>query len=118
MLAVPGECVGAVNRLVALWRQKFGLRQLRPTGEIGLLTPVHPAHFLQAHDVDIQLFDRMPEVMYLQPPPGADPLHPFVDVVGRHPDQLHGLTPTVTKRGSIRIASALDGEKQALAACW
>ena len=63
MLAVPGVGVGTVDRLIALRRQKVGLRQLRPTREISLLAPVNPAHFLQTHDVRVQLLDRMPKVV-------------------------------------------------------
>ena len=121
------------------------------------------AHFLQAHDVGVELLHRMAEVVDFEPARRAQALHALVDVVGRDPQRLiqppqsrlkeadapSGAATTRSAEcggsfslgraasvdaprgrrhvvrsvgahslnsGSIRIASALDGEKQRSAA--
>ena len=113
MLAMAGDGVGLVHRLVTFRGQIVGLRQFGPAGEIFLFTAVELAHLLQADDVGIQLLDRVAQVMDLQPPGRPQTLDAFVDVVSGHPKNCHGI-----KRGNISIASALEGEKQASAAAW
>ena len=116
VLAVPGDGVGLVDRLVALGRQEIGLRQLGPAGEVALPRAVQLAHFLQADDVGVELLDGMAEVVDLQPPRGPDALHTLVDVVGGDPRRSFDRRIHRANCGSNRIASALDGEKQASAA--
>ena len=87
-------------------------------GEVAVLR----LEFLQADDVGIELLHRMADVVDLQAPRRPQALHAFVDVPGGHPQRgvfvaLGHHAPSWAKRGSIRIASALDGEKQVSAAC-
>ena len=119
MLAVPREGVGAVHRLVALGRQKLGLRHIRPALKILRLTPVQLAHFLQANDVGIELLDRMTQVVDLQAPRRAYALHALVDVVGGNAQDVgggRGWAHGEANCGSNKMASALEGEKQRSAA--
>ena len=44
-------------------------------------------------------------------------LHPLVDVVSGNTDGLHAKSFERANLGSSKIASALEGEKQAFAAC-
>ncbi len=92
--------------------------------KIPLFAAVHPAHLLQAHDVGIELLHRMAQVVDLQPPCRPQALHTFVDVVSGHPQDgvfvsLGHAQPTdFKKRGNIKMASALEGEKHwSAAAC-
>ena len=84
-------------------------------GEMPFLAPVQLAHLLQAHNVGIELFDGMTEVVNFQPAPRPDTLHTFVDVVGGNTQDIHA-GPFCASRGNSKQASALDGEKQAWAA--
>ena len=114
MLAVAGDGVGPVDHVVALGRQVIGLCLFGPKFEVCRLAAMHLAHLLQADDVGIKLLHRMAEVVDFQPAVGAQALHALVDVVGGDPDARHGVRPVPTaagaKRGSIRMASAFDGE--------
>ena len=93
VFAVFGDGVGAVHRLIAFRRKELGLGQLGPALEVRGLASVQLAHFLQAHDVGIELLHRQPKVVDLKPPHRTDTLHALVDVVGSHPQNvvvLHG----------------------------
>src|SRR4051812_26061257 len=112
MLAMLGLGIGLVDRRIALGTEELRLRQFRPAREIALLAPVQLAHFLQAHDIGIEPLDGVPDVVDLQPAHRPYALHSLVDVVGRNPQSRHSMNS-----GSIRMASALDGEKQ-VSAAW
>ena len=88
VLTMLGEGIGAVHRLVALGRQKLGLRHIRPALEIRRLAPVQSAHLLQADDVGIELLHRQTQVVDLQPTRRAKALHALVDVVRGHPQNI------------------------------
>ena len=82
MLAMFGEGVGAVDRLVALGRQVLGLRHIGPALKIRGLAAVQLAYLLQADDVGIELLYGQPQVVDLQPARRAKALNTLVDVVG------------------------------------
>ena len=135
MFAMACHCIGPVDRLVTLRRQKIGLGLVRPSRKAHGLAPMHASHLLQAHQIGIELLDRMTDVMDLQPFCRAQALHPFVNIPGGHTQDrvivqrlcVHGGKPVCRMRrrthaciscmrGSIRIASALEGENTASAA--
>ena len=124
VLAVARVGVGAVHRLVALGGQVLGLGYGGPAVEVMLLLAVEAAHFLQADDIGIELFHRQPQVVDLQPPRRPQSLHPLVDVVGGHAQDVGGFGALerecrghgVIIRGNNKIASALEGEVQQSAA--
>ena len=91
MLAMFGKGIGAVHRLVAFGCQVLGLRHLRPVLEIQRLAVVHLAHFLQAHDVGVELLYGMAQVVDFQAPRRPQALHALVDVVGGNPQDARML---------------------------
>jgi len=97
MFAVPGQRVRPVHHLVAFWRQIIGLRQIRPAREVTLFNPVHFAYFLQAHNVGVDLLNRMTQIVNFQAAPRPEALHSFVDVVGCNSHDIHADTPIEAK---------------------
>jgi hypothetical protein len=88
------------------------------------LTAVHPANLLQAHDVGIELLDRVTQIVNFKTPGWAYALNTFVDVVSGHTQNGvfvslgHDQPMACENRGSIKMASALEGEKhRSAAAC-
>jgi len=77
MLAMAGEGIGLVHRLVALGRQEFGLGQFGPAREMLLLAPVQLAHLLQAHDVGVELLDAWPRLWISSRRRGPRPCTPL-----------------------------------------
>ena len=88
VLAMFGERIGAVHRLITLGGKILGLGHIGPTLKIGRLAPVQFAHFLQADDVGVELLDRQAQVVDLQPTRRAKALHSFVDVVRGNPQDV------------------------------
>ena len=85
--------------------------------EISRLSAVHAAHLLQANNVGVQLLHCVAKVVNFQAPRRPQALHTFVDVVGGHTQHrvfvAFGFHVGMgeAKRGSIKMASAFDGEK-------
>ena len=115
---MAGDRVGAVNGLITFWGEEIRLRQLRPTGEKFSLAAVQFTNLLQTHNIGIQLLNGMAQVVNFQPTLRPNPLHTLVNVVGGHTQNVHDPDSTTARWDNIKIASALEGEKQACAACW
>ena len=137
MLTMARGGVGAVSHFITFWRQKTRLPLLRPTKGSAIktlsLACVEEAHFLQKNQVGVQRFNRQTQVVDLEPLARAKPAHTFVNVVGGHTQRAdagewrllcvvtvkRGVTVHASpgkKRGSIKTASALLGEKHLSAA--
>ena len=137
MLTMARGGVGAVSHFITFWRQKTRLPLLRPAKGRTVKTPglarVEKAHLLQKHQVNIQRLNGQTQVVNLQPLARTKPAHTFVNVVGGHAQRTNAgewrLLCVVTvkrgvafhaspgkKRGSIKTASALLGEKHLSAA--
>jgi len=118
MLAVPGQSVRPVHRLVAFGRQIIGLRQFRPAREVTLFDAVQFAYLLQTDNVCVKLFNRMTQIVNFQAPPRPKALHTLMDVVGGNTHDIHAESAIEAKWLNSRIASELDGEKHFCAATW
>jgi hypothetical protein len=68
MFAVAGYGVGAVDRRVTFGGKKVSLTLIGPVFEAPGVLAVECTHFLQAHDVRIELLDRVPQVVNFQTP--------------------------------------------------
>ena len=119
MLTVTSDGIGSVHRVVALGSQKVGLRRFRPMRKMPGFTMVHFANFLQTQHIGLHAGHRMAEVVNLQTAHRAKTLHTLVDVVGHNAQICHAsLLPNGSRSRciSIKMASALEGEKQRSAA--
>ena len=101
VIAMPGDGVGAIDRLIAFGGQKVGLGQLRPAGEILLLQAVDLAYLLKADDVRAHFVEHAQDARRIAAPVGADAL---VDVVAR---DLEGLWEAARHARAYPAASRL-----------